>query len=113
MVGVLWKLLKKSNSFACARGLTQEELGNAVGVQKAAINKYETGRVVNIKRTTLQKLADALGVTPAELLDDADDSSPASSDTTVAEIQPSDGWTESELREINEFKRFLLHKRVR
>ena len=107
------KTAEKIKLLRLRKGLTQEELGIAVGVHKAAINKYETGRVVNIKRTTLQKLADALGVTPAELLDDADDSSPASSDTTVAEIQPSDGWTESELREINEFKRFLLHKRVR
>lgn len=52
------------------KGLSQEALGNLVGVQKAAINKYETGRVVNIKRSTLKLLADALGVTPADLLDD-------------------------------------------
>lgn len=52
------------------RGLTQEELGHIIGVQKSAINKYEKGRVVNIKRSTLQKLADALGVAPVDLLDD-------------------------------------------
>ena len=52
------------------KGMTQEELGDAIGVQKAAINKYEKGRVVNIKRSTLQKLANALGVAPVDLLDD-------------------------------------------
>lgn len=52
------------------KGMTQEQLGNAIGVQKAAINKYEKGRVRNIKRSTLQKLADALGVAPVDLLDD-------------------------------------------
>lgn len=52
------------------KGLTQEELGRIVGVQRAAINKYEKGTVVNIKRSTLQKLADALGVLPVDLLDD-------------------------------------------
>ena len=52
------------------KGLTQEELGKMVGVQRAAINKYEKGPVVNIKRSTLQKLADALGVLPVDLLDD-------------------------------------------
>lgn len=56
-------------------GLSQEALGAKIGVKKAAINKYETGRVVNIKRTTLKRLADALGVTPADLLDDEPSSS--------------------------------------
>ena len=54
------------------RGLTQEELGNAVGVQKAAINKYETGLVVNLKREVIQKLAKALDVNPVWLMDDED-----------------------------------------
>lgn len=43
-------------------GLTQEELGSKIGVQRAAINKYETGLVQNIKRSTQQNLADALGI---------------------------------------------------
>lgn len=50
------------------RGLTQQELGNIVGVQKSAIAKYENGRVVNIKRSTLQKIAKALNIRPSELL---------------------------------------------
>lgn len=50
------------------RGLTQEELGNLIGVQKAAINKYETGVVVNLKQATIAALADALQVSPVELL---------------------------------------------
>ena len=50
------------------RGLTQQELGDIVGVQKSAIAKYENGRVVNIKRSTLQKIASALNIRPSELL---------------------------------------------
>ncbi len=50
------------------KGLTQEELGKIVGVQKSAIAKYENGRVVNIKRSTLQKLADALGIRGSDLI---------------------------------------------
>lgn len=52
------------------RGLTQEELGNMIGVQKSAIAKYESGRVVNIKRTTLQKIADVLDMNPSDLIFD-------------------------------------------
>ena len=49
-------------------GLTQEALGNLVGVQKSAIAKWETGRVENIKRSALAKLAEVLEMNPAELV---------------------------------------------
>ena len=55
-----------------AKGLTQEELGNLVGLQKSAIAKYENGRVVNIKRSTLQKLAQALDLRGSDLIIEAD-----------------------------------------
>lgn len=45
-----------------AKGLTQQELGDLIGVQKSAIAKYENGKVVNIKRDTLNKLSRALDV---------------------------------------------------
>ena len=51
-----------------ARNMTQEELGAKIGVNKAAINKYETGVVVNLKRTVIEKLAFALGVSPTYLM---------------------------------------------
>ena len=53
------------------RGMTQEELGKAIGVQNSAIAKYEKGRVVNIKRSTLKKLSDVLGIAPSELIFEA------------------------------------------
>ena len=55
-----------------AKGLTQEQLGEIVGLQKSAIAKYENGRVVNIKRSTLQKLANALGLRGSDLIIEAD-----------------------------------------
>lgn len=51
-----------------AKGMTQEELGDILGVQKSAVAKYENGRVVNIKRITLKKISDALGIPPFELV---------------------------------------------
>lgn len=50
-----------------SKGMTQQELGELVGVQKSAIAKYESGRVVNIKHETLVKMAEALGVTIHEI----------------------------------------------
>ena len=49
-------------------GMSQEELGQKVGVKKAAINKYETGIVVNLKRSVIDKLSAALQTTPAYLM---------------------------------------------
>lgn len=77
-----------------AKGLTQEELGKIVGVQKSAIAKYENGRVVNIKRSTLQKLANALGLKGSDLIIESD---PKEAATLSARI-----LMDSDLRELVE-----------
>ena len=59
---------KKIKEARISKGYTQEELGNLIGVQKSAIAKYENGRVVNIKRSTLQKIAEVLNIRPSELI---------------------------------------------
>ena len=51
-----------------AKGLTQEELGLMIGVQKSAIAKYESGRVVNLKKSVIHKLAEALEIRPSALI---------------------------------------------
>ena len=48
--------------------MTHEELGARIGVQKAAIYKYENGLVVNLKRSILEKLAIVLDTTPTYLM---------------------------------------------
>lgn len=37
------------------KGLTQEELGILLGVKKAAVQKYESGRVQNLKQETVKR----------------------------------------------------------
>lgn len=50
--------------------LTQEELGKMLDppVNKAAVNKWETGRVENIKRTHIIQLSNIFNVKPEELM---------------------------------------------
>lgn len=48
--------------------MTQEELGARVGVQKAAIYKYENGLVVNLKRSILENSPIVLDTTPTYLM---------------------------------------------
>lgn len=49
--------------------LTQEQLGSLVGVNRAAINKWETGRVTNLKRETIKQLSEIFGISPALLVE--------------------------------------------
>lgn len=49
-------------------GMTQQELAEKIGVRFPAISKYETGTVDNLPLKKIQALADALGVTGAQLL---------------------------------------------
>lgn len=51
-----------------ALNMTQEELGAIVGLTKATINKYELGVVQNLKRPVIEKIADALSVSPGFLM---------------------------------------------
>lgn len=53
-------------------GMTAEELGNRLGVQRSAVSKYERGRV-DLKAAQLMEIAKVLNCTPTSLLGDNDD----------------------------------------
>ena len=48
--------------------MSQEELGRRVGVQRAAINKYEKETVKNIPIHTIEKIAKVLDVSPTYIV---------------------------------------------
>ena len=48
--------------------LSQEELGSRVGVQRAAIQKYEKGTVENIPLKTIEKIAKVFDVSPSYIV---------------------------------------------
>lgn len=63
-MGEYIKLLRKNHD------LTQEELGQRLKptVNRAAINKWETGQVENIKRSYIEQMSKLFGVRPCELM---------------------------------------------
>lgn len=61
-VGEKIKMLRKKE------GLTMEQLAKRVGVSKASVHKWEAGKVDNMKRTHIAKVAEVFGVSPAYLL---------------------------------------------
>ena len=75
------------------QGLTQEELGKLIGVNKATINRYETG-IIDIKRTTAIKLAQVFSVSPADIM----------GWTNNINNTPIDSYTDEEKRLINNYR---------
>lgn len=51
------------------RGYTQQQLGELLGVQKAAVQKYEKGTVKNLKQETIARLCQVFDVSPAVFMD--------------------------------------------
>ena len=49
-------------------GYTQTEFANMIGVSKQTLYKYENGIVTNIPSTTIEKIAERLGVSEAYLM---------------------------------------------
>lgn len=59
---------KKLYKIRRARGISQEELGFEVGLDKSTIGKYELAkRCINLR--TAKQIADALGVKLSDMLD--------------------------------------------
>lgn len=56
--GEIIKLIRAQNN------LTQEELGDILGVKKSAIQKYESGTIVNFKADILRKFYINFGISP-------------------------------------------------
>ena len=64
--------------------MSQEELGKRVGVQRAAINKYEKGSVTNIPIATIEKIAQVFEVSPNYIVGwDNAESNPLSAEVKV------------------------------
>lgn len=65
-MGNIQDLLKKRR---LELGLTLEEVAEAVGVGKSTVRKWEVGLIQNMRRDNIQKLAEALQLSPLDLLE--------------------------------------------
>ena len=51
-----------------ARGFTLDELAAKIGTSKQTVHRYENGTITNIPPEKVELMAEALGVTPAQLM---------------------------------------------
>lgn len=101
----------KIKSARLAKGYTQEELGQMLGVQKSAIAKYESGRVVNIKRSTLKKISEILDIKPSELISEEKEiSTVTENDLKIALFGGSGEVTDEMWEEVKNFAEFVRKK---
>lgn len=59
---------KRLKELRLQKGVTQEEVGKVINVKKPTIMKYEKGLVENLKRSSIEKLANYFNVTPSYLM---------------------------------------------
>ncbi len=79
-VGLYIKSLRES------RGLTQEQLGEIVGVQKAAVQKWESGTTQNLKRTVIKELSEYFEVSAASFVVNTDSENQNNDNTLVDSV---------------------------
>jgi transcriptional regulator with XRE-family HTH domain len=93
------------------KNLTQEELGKMVGLKKAAIHKYESGIVQNMKRATISKLANIFNVSPSYLLGYTDERTlqPTKQENELINLILQ--LTDEETEELSKFVDYLISKR--
>ena len=72
---------EKIHDLRIKNNMTMDDLARELGVQRSAINKYEKGIVVNLKRSTIAGLCRVFGVSPSYFLDE--NSSPVMAETSA------------------------------
>lgn len=95
-------------------GMSQEELGRRVGLQRAAINKYEKGTVENIPIKTIENIAKVFDVSPTFIVGWNDvNSNPLSAEVKVIEgVQRFYGKEAVEILEVYSSLNIIGRKRL-
>ena len=63
---------EKIHDLRVKHNMTMDDLARELGVQRSAINKYEKGIVVNLKRSTISALCRVFNVSSSYFLDDGE-----------------------------------------
>ena len=84
-----------------AKGLTQSELASRLGIGRTAITKWEKGVIKNLKRDTIQQIADILEMSPLTMIGVEEKPKPK----TI--VISADEFTEEQFAQIEQFINFI------
>ena len=90
---------EKIRNLRAQNGMTMEELAQHIGVQRSAVNKYEKGIVVNLKRETIAALARTFQVSPSYFLED-DDPISQEEHALITAYRAADAGTQASVRKL-------------
>ncbi len=82
------------------RGLTLEQVGNYLNVNKATVQRYETGDI-DIKRTVAIKLSEILNTTPSYIMGWTDDLSHAAQNVSNDALEVACAYDRATLKDKN------------
>ena len=103
----LYKNIKKLRE---ELGMSQDELAEKTGyTSRSSIAKIEKG-LVDLQQSKIISFANALGVTPSQLMG-WDDCSYKNQPSTIAAHKDGENFTPDELAKIEEYKKLLLAAR--
>lgn len=92
--------------------LSVDEVAEKLNKNRATIYRYENDEIENLSINILEPLAEVLNTTPAYLMGWQErDVEEEGEIKTIAAHHDDEKWTEEELKEIDEFKKFVLSKR--
>lgn len=64
-------------------GMTLEQVGEIVGVDKTTVRRWEAGGIANMRRDRIAKLAEALQIEPTDLIGEDDTGDPVRNYTNI------------------------------
>lgn len=89
--------------------LSVDEVAEKLNKNRATIYRYENDEIENLPINILEPLAEILDTTPAYLMGWEENNDERIH--TIAAHHDGEDWTEEELKEIDDFKKFVLSKR--
>lgn len=76
---------EKIRKYRTEKGMTQEELGKVLGVGRAAVQKYETNQVQNLKSSHIKKMCFLFNCRPWDFIFDDEPSEKIGLPSTIEE----------------------------
>jgi transcriptional regulator with XRE-family HTH domain len=106
-MGDMQDIIDRIKSRRLELNLSYQDLSDLTGISKSTLQRYETGYIKNLAIDKLEILAAALRISPGYIMGWEG----KKEIQTLAAHHDGEEWTEEELEDIENFKKYVLSKR--